>query len=244
MDMILSQFDKGSLPSDIEELATICRVRVSEFESFKQVFEQVLKHKFKQNLNGRLENDVAKEIIQRRQQFKEKRSEAGKLSYIIRYFIKTFKPSIELIQYIKDNIQVSEIDTKNEQELKQVFKQMSELYININTISFNKEYVSFLEILNKITNKKFRGSSKDKTSFNARMKEGYSLSDFETAITNCKNDKYHIDNPQYLTPEFITRSDKLQKYLNVSPTKNMLIPNKGNVLVDKPGWVDDPGYRR
>jgi len=66
MDLILFQFDKGSLPNDIEELANICRVRVSEFNNFKQVFEQVLKQKFKQNNEGRLENEFAKEIIQKR----------------------------------------------------------------------------------------------------------------------------------------------------------------------------------
>lgn len=48
MDLLLHQYDKGSLPNDIEELANICRVRFSEFEQFKQVFEQVLKQVFEQ----------------------------------------------------------------------------------------------------------------------------------------------------------------------------------------------------
>lgn len=65
MDLLLHQYDKGSLPNNIEELANICRVRFSEFEQFKQVFEQVLKQKFKENENGRLENDFASEIIRK-----------------------------------------------------------------------------------------------------------------------------------------------------------------------------------
>jgi hypothetical protein len=70
------------------------------------------------------------------------------------------------------------------------------------------------------------------------MKEGYSLSDFETAIKNCKNDKYHIENPQYLTPEFITRADKLQKFLNVTSVPVIQKQTtRGNV--ENPNWHDD-----
>lgn len=129
MDLILHQYDKGSLPDDIEELANICRVRFSEFEQFEQVFEQVLKHKFKLNDSGRLENEFAKEIIRRREKFVKKRSEAGKLSYVLRYFRSNFKVNKGFENFIKKNIDL-DFDIKNEQVLEQVFKQISELYIN------------------------------------------------------------------------------------------------------------------
>jgi hypothetical protein len=130
MDLILHQFDKGDLPNDIEELANICRVRFSEFEQFKQVFEQVLKHKFEQNESGRLENEFAKDIIRKRKDFVNKRSDSGKLSYIIRYARKYFKASNKKIEFLKEHLDVSEIDTKNEQVLKQVLEQIFELYID------------------------------------------------------------------------------------------------------------------
>lgn len=73
----------------------------------------------------------------------------------------------------------------------------------------------FLKLFNNTTGRKFTILDKKTNSqINARLKEGYTVSDFETAIKNCSTDKYHIENPQYLTPEFITRSDKLQKFLN------------------------------
>lgn len=131
LDLILVQFDKGDLPNDIEELGVICRVRHSEFENFKQKFEQVLKHKFELNPNGRLENAFAKEILRRREIFKQKRADAGKLSYILRFFRKRFEPSADLESFIKENIDLN-IDTKNEQVLEQVFEHLSELYINGN----------------------------------------------------------------------------------------------------------------
>lgn len=147
MDLILHQYDKGSLPNDIEELANICRVRFSEFEQFKQVFEQVLKQKFEENENGRLENEFASEIIRKRQKFVEKRSSAGKLSYVLKYFRKNFKLNKGLEQFIKDNIDLG-FDIKDEQMLKQVFEQISELYINGNKDEIediNKREINFKE---------------------------------------------------------------------------------------------------
>ena len=107
-----------------------------------------------------------------------------------------------------------------------------------------EEYISFISLFNLITGKNFRGTQKDKTSFHTRISEGYSLPDFETAIKNCKADQYHIDNPHYLTPEFITRADKLQKYLNACPLKTITPQkNTNSGLVEVEGWVDDFGQR-
>jgi hypothetical protein len=140
LNLILFQYDIGDLPNDIEELANLCDVRMSEFEEFKQVFEQVLKQKFEVNENNRLENSFAKEILLKRESFKEKRSDAGKLSYILKYFKSNFKINKALELFIKQNVDLS-IDIKDEQVLKQVFKQISELYINVNK-DINKDVIN------------------------------------------------------------------------------------------------------
>lgn len=75
-------------------------------------------------------------------------------------------------------------------------------------------FSKFLNSFNEITERNFKGTDKARKQFNARKKEGFVLDDFIKAITNCKNDPFHKENPKYLTPEFITRSDKLQMYLN------------------------------
>jgi hypothetical protein len=132
LELILYQFDKGSLPSDIDELASICRIRPSEFDKFKQVFEQVLKQKFEQDDNGRLENGFAKEIIQGRQAFKAKRSHSGKWSYAKKYIIKNYgDKSQEEWHFIYEQFDFS-IDLKNEQVFKQMLEHIFELYINAN----------------------------------------------------------------------------------------------------------------
>jgi len=84
---------------------------------------------------------------------------------------------------------------------------------NINTIKNNDNI--FLDLFNEETGRKFRIlDSKTKRQLKARYKEGFTDDDFKKAIKNCMEDEYHKEHPNYLTPEFITRADKLQKYLN------------------------------
>lgn len=89
--------------------------------------------------------------------------------------------------------------------------------VNVNVINI---YSDFISIFNRITKRDFKGDEKSKRQFNARIKEGATLEEFENAITVCSKDPYHIENKQYLTPEFITRSDKFQKY-NIKQVKKV-----------------------
>lgn len=91
---------------------------------------------------------------------------------------------------------------------------------NINTnlsVDFEKLKIEF----NNLTGKKTKVvSKKAKGQINARLKEGYSKQDLWNAIVNCFNDPYHKENPKYLTLEFISRSDKMEKYCeNLKPKK-------------------------
>ena len=75
-------------------------------------------------------------------------------------------------------------------------------------------YLEFIEKFNLLTEKSFRGDGKSKAQLNARLKEGWVIEKILQAASNCKKDRYHIENPHFLTPEFITRADKLEKYSN------------------------------
>lgn len=181
LNLIIYQHDIGSLPNDIEELANLCDVRFSEFEQFKQVFEQVLKHKFELTEDNRLENAFAREIIQNRETFKEKRSDAGKLSYVLKYFRKHFKYKAGFEDWFKQNVSI-DFDIKNEQVLKQVFKQNFELYINVNedvnrNIKFNfKSSILDLGVGSSVLDdwlkvRKLKKCANTETAFNAIKKE-------------------------------------------------------------------------
>lgn len=78
----------------------------------------------------------------------------------------------------------------------------------------NSEYDFFLADFNKIVGKNFRGDSKSKGNFSARIKDGYSLNDLKIATENASRNEYLQANPQYLTPEYITRQNILEKWLN------------------------------
>ncbi len=137
LNLLLHNYDKGSLSNDIETLANLAGVKFSEFARFKQVFEQVLKHKFEQTSEHRLNNPRTNEILRRREVFKEKRSLAGKTSYVLRYFKKTYKREMTRAfeDFVKANIpslNIESINLKNEQVLKQVFEHLFELYRNGN----------------------------------------------------------------------------------------------------------------
>lgn len=128
LNLILHQFDKGDLPDELEELANLADVRISEYKKFEQVFEQVLKQKFDVLPNGRLSNSYAREILRKREEFKDKRTEAGKISYFLRYARTNLSKDENIIQFVKNKIDFKTFDVKNEQVFKQVFKQLSELY--------------------------------------------------------------------------------------------------------------------
>jgi hypothetical protein len=52
-----------------------------------------------------------------------------------------------------------------------------------------------------------------KKQFNARLKEGFTKVDIKNAIVNATKDSYHIETElKYVTLEFISRPDKLDKF--------------------------------
>lgn len=79
------------------------------------------------------------------------------------------------------------------------------------------DFKIFIEKFNEKKGSKFKETAKSRSSFQARKKEGFTLQDILSAVNNCLVDDFHRENPQYLTPEFILRPDKLQKYLNAKP---------------------------
>jgi len=132
LNLILHNYDKKDLPNDIEKLAVLAGVKFSEFERFKQVFEQVLKHKFSLNDNNRLENNYAKHIIQSMELFKEKRSKSGNIGVIIK-IAKSIEGFTEnYIEQLKNHLFTLDTDEIDKHKDKQMLKQMLKLYINEN----------------------------------------------------------------------------------------------------------------
>lgn len=140
LNLLLHNYDKGTLPNELEKLAVLCNVKFSEYKRFEQVFEQVLKQKFELLEDGRLSNQRTQSILKGRELFKDKRSNAGKASYLMRFFYKKYKKEskeVGLLEFVKDNLDTN-IDTKDEHLIEQMFKHLFELYRNENEIE-NKD---------------------------------------------------------------------------------------------------------
>ena len=78
-------------------------------------------------------------------------------------------------------------------------------------------YESFIDKFNSVKKSRFAyKDSKARRQFQALIKAGYSSDQMITALQNFMRDQYHIDTGfKHLTPEFITRSDKIEKGLNM-----------------------------
>ncbi len=80
------------------------------------------------------------------------------------------------------------------------------------------DFGKFISFFNSFANRSFKISDKVKKALNARLKD-YTKIQVQQAVTNAHLDQYHIDtNFKYLTPEFILRPDKLDKFLNAPTT--------------------------
>lgn len=192
LNLILHNYDKGSLPNDIETLAVLCNVKFSEFKRFEQVFEQVLSKKFEQNEDGTLSNLRTDKILQARENFKDKRSDAGKRSYLSKYLQKNYSKECKkkgFKDFVMENIDTS-IDLKKLNDIEQMFEQVFELYRNENEnenndisiknviIPTEKEFLDFVEswmIENKkdFESKKTQIITKYQTWVDAGWKDGY-----------------------------------------------------------------------
>jgi hypothetical protein len=142
LNLLLHNYDKGSLPNDVETLAKLANVSFSEFERFKQVFEQMLKQKFKENSEGRLINATTAEILQKRKQFKEKRALSGKIGYIVKVAQSLKGFDSDYVELLKQDLLKMDSEQLEEAKNKQVLKQMLKLYVNRNTnrnLDSNKE---------------------------------------------------------------------------------------------------------
>ena len=88
-------------------------------------------------------------------------------------------------------------------------------------IDFNK----LLLFINETTGRKFKTINKNiQGKYLARLKDGYTNKDIQTAILNSVKATNHIETKnKYLTPEFYSRAEKLDMYSDVSKKESSLL---------------------
>ena len=95
-------------------------------------------------------------------------------------------------------------------------------------------YQKFITLFNEITGRNFKGCSKSEHQFNARIKK-YNEAEFGIAIRSAHKDDYLRQNPKYLTPEYISRENQMEKWLNVIEGEK-----KGTIYDINPDISKDP----
>jgi len=78
-----------------------------------------------------------------------------------------------------------------------------------------------LSVFNSILGKQTRVvNAKTKSQIKDRLKEGYTKEDIVKAITNASKDPFHMDSSyKYLTLEFLTKPEKLDRFVNMGDFK-------------------------
>ena len=173
-----------------------------------------------------------KRDLKKYEEVKAKRSIAGKRSAELRALKNdeqnsTNSTSVESVQQCSTN--PTDNDNDNVTDNVNV--------INNNNINFDK----LLSFLNSKTDRNFKVINKTvKGKYLARLKDGYSKQDILDAISNSIKSDYHKgENFKYLTPEFFSRSETLDKYSNVNNK-----PKENNVksLIPKGVSYSGPQY--
>jgi len=93
----------------------------------------------------------------------------------------------------------------------------------VNNITIEQEIDSskLLTLFNSLLGKQAKiVNAKTKTQIKQRLKEGYTKEDIVNAIRNASKDPFHIEsNYKYLTLEFLTKPDKLDRFVNMGDFK-------------------------
>lgn len=132
-----------------------------------------------------------------------------------------------------DSVSVSVIvsDSVKETDINKEFKTDAEAP----AIDYDKFIVKF----NSFAGRSFRLTEKVKKALNARLKD-YSKNEIISAIEKAHKEDFHINNNfKHLTPEFILRPDKLEKFLNQKINGSQKIKSvvgSGNTATGRDGF--------
>ena len=213
LNLILHQFDKKDLPNDVEKLAVLAGVKHSEFERFKQMLNQVLMQKFKQNEHGRLENAYAKQIIAGRELFKDKRSKSGTIGAIIKTALTIQGFNSEYIKRLKVELYEMESEQLDKHKDKQVLEHLLKLYINGN------ENEDVNEDIHTVFSARLLKSEIDKTAIEVATRFLFDKTHLEQFNASCVTaKKVHMHYSEYMK-HFRNWISKMSEQGKITPIK-------------------------
>jgi len=134
-DLLMYNYDKGSIPDDLDQIAGICRVLPSEYHLFNQMVNQVLKQKFNQKPDGSWYNEVTGEILRKREAFVEKRTKSSNIGVVVKAARKLKRCSDAHLEKLKNylyGLPAEEVERyKDNQMLNHLLNHLVNLYRNV-----------------------------------------------------------------------------------------------------------------
>lgn len=111
-------------------------------------------------------------------------------------------------------------EVQEEEQVQDEVEEKEEI-IDVSAKAEKIDFEKLIEFINKNTGRNFKVINKTvKGKYLARLKDGYSKQDILDAISNSIKSDYHKgENFKYLTPEFFSRSETLDKYSNVNKSE-------------------------
>ena len=213
INLLCHNKDKGELPNDLEELATLAVVKFSDFEKFKISWKNELSKKFLPNENEMLSNPRLDEIMKSRQLFIEKRSLSGKMGVLVKA-AKEITNDEDNIEYIKSNFDKFEEVLSDKKELKQMIKHLLKLYINENINENKIPFDDFWEAYDKKVGDKVKIKKKW---------DALSVSAQESAMS-------HIPKYKHVQPDKKFRKNP-ETYINSKAWNDELITSSNGLVV-------------
>lgn len=138
------------------------------------------------------------------------------------------KENVTCYNDVSNGSKVKEIEVKGNKDNKDLYVGLGDPTPTTDTLNYTKRCEKFIKQFNliRILNSKpseFRATKKVEASLKARLQK-YQPDEIIAALKNAIKDPYHIEsNLKYITPEFILREDKLERYLNQPEEKKAIV---------------------
>ena len=131
-------------------------------------------------------------------------------------------------------------EVQEEEQVQDEVEEKEEI-IDVSAKAEKIDFEKLIEFINKNTGRNFKVINKTvKGKYLARLKDGYSKQDILDAVSNSIKSDFHKEkNFKYLTPEFFSRSETLDKYSN---TNNKPKENNVKSLIPKGVSFSGPQY--
>ena len=137
--LLAHQAEKGSLPDNLEDLASLADVKFSKYNDFTECWKRTLEAKFTKNESGALENLRLKSIIEDRREYSNKQKLRGIVGSLIKKAIQSHKLKKAQITQLSKELIIQELLSKTTQEREICLKHTLEAFISNANADANKD---------------------------------------------------------------------------------------------------------